>query len=127
MSENERQDARVDSTPEQSPEPPEEAEAAEYPPLLDYLQSKKGHELAGRILAIIEDIKKATIERAAEQHKLTAQSQHKVTVEGQRFVFLVVIFTIGVAALLAWHGKLDATVAAFMGTVFGYLFGRSAR
>jgi hypothetical protein len=125
MSDDERQDVRGDSTQRQSPEPDEEAEGVEYPPLLDYLQSKEGHELASRILAIFEDIKKATIDRAAEQHKLTVQSQHKVTVEGQRLVFLVFIITIGAAALLAWHGKLDATLAAFMGTVLGYLFGRS--
>jgi hypothetical protein len=124
MSDDKRQDARGGSTPDQSQESPEEAEAVEYPPLLDYLQGKEGHELASRILAIFEDVKKATIDRAAGQHKLTVQSQHKVTVEGQRFVF---IFTIGVAALLAWHGKLDATLAAFMGTVLGYLFGRSGR
>ena len=35
-------------------------EGVPYPPLLEYLHSKKGHELAGRIIAILEDVKKAT-------------------------------------------------------------------
>jgi hypothetical protein len=42
-----------------------------YPLLLDYLQSKEGHELASRIVAILEDVKKATIESATERLRAT--------------------------------------------------------
>jgi len=38
------------------------------------------------------------------------------------------IVTIIVAAVaLAWHGKLDATVATLMATLFGYFLGRPLR
>lgn len=116
--------------PEKTPEASEsqqEFEEVPYPPLLDYLQTKEGHELASRILSIIEDIKKATIESSAELHKRDSEYNHKI----QRLWLCLqsVVFgtTIVVAALLAWHGKLDATVAALMGTLFGYFLGRPLR
>jgi hypothetical protein len=31
------------------------------------------------------------------------------------------------AGVLAWHGKLDATVATLMATLFGYFLGRPIR
>ncbi len=105
----------------------EEFEEAPYPPFLDYLQSKEGHELASRILSIIEDIKKATIESSAELHKRDSEYNHKIQRLWLCLQCAVFGTTIVVAALLAWHGKLDATVAALMGTLFGYFLGRPLR
>jgi len=105
----------------------EEFEEAPYPPFLDYLQSKEGHELASRILSIIEDIKKATIESSAELHKRDSEYNHKIQRLWLCLQSAVFGTTIVVAALLAWHGKLDATVAALMGTLFGYFLGRPLR
>jgi hypothetical protein len=107
--------------------PTEEPQESEYPPLLEYLQSKEGHELASRIVSIIEDVKKATIERSAEQQKLNAEFQHttvRIWLLVQAGVFIV---TIGVAAFLVWHDKLNPTIAAFMGTLVGYFLARPSR
>lgn len=104
-----------------------EEEGEEYPPLLDYLQSKEGHELASRIVGILEDVKKATIESTTERHKRDSEHTHKIQRIWLSLQAGVFALTIAVAALLAWHGKLDATVAALMGTLFGYFLGRPLR
>lgn len=101
----------------------EEAEEP-YPPLLEYLQSKEGHELASRIVAILEDVKKATIEAASETHRRDSEYQHRIHKLWLCLQSGVFVLTIGVAALLAWHGKLDSTVSVLMGTLFGYFLGR---
>jgi hypothetical protein len=116
--------------PEKTPEASETQGALEevpYPPFLDFLQSKEGHELASRILSIIEDIKKATIETSAELHKRDSEYGHRIQRLWLCLQSAVFGTTIVVAALLAWHGKLDATVAALMGTLFGYFLGRPLR
>ncbi len=122
----EGRERKPEETPEVS-EDQEEFEEVPYPPLLEYLQSKEGHELASRILSIIEDIKKATIESSAESHKRDSEYNHRIQRLWLRLQSAVFGTTIVVAALLAWHGKLDATVAALMGTLFGYFLGRPLR
>ncbi len=101
-----------------------EAEGAEYPPLLDYLQTKEGHEVVSRILSIVEDIKKATIERSAEQHRQDAEFHHRTVRFWLALQGVIFAATLLVAAVLAWHDKRNATVAAFMGTLLGYFLGR---
>jgi hypothetical protein len=122
----EERERNPEKTPEAS-ESQQEFEEVPYPPLLDYLQTKEGHELASRILSIIEDIKKATIESSAELHKRDSEYNHKIQRLWLCLQSAVFGTTIVVAALLAWHGKLDATVAALMGTLFGYFLGRPLR
>ena len=58
--------------PEKNHDHEGQTEETPYPPLLEYLQSKEGHELASRVVAILEDVKKATIESATETHKRNA-------------------------------------------------------
>ena len=98
-----------------------------YPPLLEYLESEKGHGLVSRVVSLFEALQKATIESAAEQKRQEMTFHHK-TVRIWMVLQSVVIAVIIVSAVgLAWHGKLDATVAALMGTLFGYFLGRPAR
>jgi len=104
-----------------------ETEEAPYPPLLEYLQSKEGHELASRIVAILEDVKKATIESATETHKRDSEFQHRIQKLWLCIQSGVFALTILIAAVLAWHGKLDSTVSVLMGTLFGYFLGRPMR
>jgi hypothetical protein len=95
-----------------------------YPPLLEYLESEKGHGLVSRVVSLFEALQKATIESAAEQKKQEMTFHHK-TVRIWMILQSAVIAVIIVSAVaLAWHGKLDATVAALMGTLFGYFLGR---
>ena len=109
--------------PEKNHDHEGQTEETPYPPLLEYLQSKEGHELAGRVVAILEDVKKATIESATETHKRNAGIQ-RLWLCLQSGVFAL---TILIAAVLAWHGKLDSTVSVLMGTLFGYFLGRPMR
>jgi hypothetical protein len=98
-----------------------------YPPFIDYLQTKEGHELASRIVSLFEAIQKATIESAAEQKRKEMEFHHKTLklwMWLQSAVFIAVILS---AVVLAWHGKLEATVASLMGTLFGYFLGRPLR
>jgi hypothetical protein len=108
---------------EQKPSP-QASEEVEYPPLFDYLQTKEGHELASRIVALIEALQKATTEAGADQKKREIEFQHstmRIWMYLQAAAITAIIIT---AAALAWHGKLDATVATLMATLFGYFLGR---
>ncbi len=107
---------------------------SKYPALLEYLETKEGHELASRLIALFEAIQRATIESAADQRKKEIEFQHK-TAEFQNqttrlWLWLqagAITTIIVTAAALAWHGKLDATVATLMATLFGYFLGRPIR
>lgn len=116
--------------PKKSPEvseSQEEVEGQPWPPFLEYLQSTEGHELASRMLSIIEDIKKATLESSSELHKRDSEYNHRLQRLWLCLQSGVFAITIVVAAFLAWHGKLDPTLAALMGTLFGYFLGRPLR
>ncbi len=82
-------------------------------PFLYYLESDKGHELASRLLAIIEDIKKATIQ--------TSTSHAKFEKWLQASIVLVVVVA---ASTLTYVGKFDSTLGVLFGTLVGYLFGK---
>lgn len=82
-------------------------------PFLYYLESDKGHELASRLLAIIEDIKKATIQ--------TSTSHAKFEKWLQAGIVLVVVVA---ASTLTYVGKFDSTLGVLFGTLVGYLFGK---
>jgi hypothetical protein len=108
---------------------PKKAEVVEepYPPLFEYLESEKGHGLVSRIVSLFEALQRATLESAAEQKKQEMTFHHK-TIRIWMILQSAVIAVIIVSAVaLAWHGKLDATVAALMGTLFGYFLGRPAK
>lgn len=112
---------------EPEPKPTQSEEGAEYPPFLDYLQTKEGHELAGRIVALFEGIQKATIEAGVKQKEREVEYQQKTMhlwMWLQAGAITVIIVTAGV---LGWHGKLDATLATLMATLFGYFLGRPIR
>jgi hypothetical protein len=87
-----------------------------YPALFEFLESKAGNELAKLVVSVIGEVKKLVEQRTSDQVRLNARFQRS------RDILEAVVFfvTIAAAAFLAWHGKLDATVAAFLGTAFGY-------
>ena len=98
-----------------------------YPPFLDYLQTKQGHELASRVVSLIEALQKATTEAGAEQKKREIEFQHNTTRLWMKLQAGAIVAIIISAVALAWHGKLDATVATLMATLFGYFLGRPLR
>lgn len=101
--------------------------------LYGYLQSDKGHEIATQVINLIQDVKKSTLDRNAEQSKLEAE-QAKLNAElihkfrrnlltSQSIVFTVVI---SATVILTYIGKFDPSIAVLFGTLVGYFFGRRA-
>ena len=107
--------------------PTQQAEETTYPPLFDYLQTNEGHELASRIVSLIEALQKATTEAGAEQKKREVEFHHSTMRLWMVLQAAAITSIIIAAATLAWHGKLDATVATLMATLFGYFLGRPIR
>jgi hypothetical protein len=117
MAENETQNAMT----------PIKDDEAEYPVFLDYLQTKEGHELASRVVSLFEGIQKATIEAGVDQKRREVEFQHSTTRLWMQLQAAAIVTIIVAAVALAWHGKLDATVATLMATLFGYFLGRPIR
>lgn len=99
-------------------------EIAEPSPFFEYLRSEQGHELVSRIVAIIEDVKKATLDRGAEQAKLDLEfaRQHRRNLLIQQSVIFGM--SIIVASLLTYYDKFNSTVGVFFGTLVGYFLAR---
>jgi hypothetical protein len=83
--------------------------------------------LTSRIVALLEGIQKATIETGAEPRKKEMEFQHSTIPLWMKLQVFAIVVIISTAGLLAWHGKLDATVATLMAILFGYFLGRSSR
>jgi hypothetical protein len=91
----------------------DEEEEIEFCPFLAYLESERGHELASRLLKIVEDIKKATLENTARHAKFEKWLQV--------MIILVVVVS---SSILTYFGKFDSTIGVLFGTLVGYLFGK---
>lgn len=88
-------------------------EEFDFSPFLEYLKSDRGHELASRVLGIVEDLKKGALEKNANHAKFERTLQ--VT------VIAVVVLA---SSFLTYTGKFDASVGVLFGTMVGYLFGK---
>ncbi len=86
---------------------------ADIQPVLNYLQSPQGHEIASRVLSIIEDVKKATLEKTTSHAAFEKWLQAGVIV-------VVIVAT----SLLSYFGKFETSVGVLFGTLVGYIFGR---
>ncbi|TCS33101.1 hypothetical protein EDC30_11842 [Paucimonas lemoignei] len=82
-------------------------------PLLNYLQSQQGHDIASRILSIVEDVKKATLE------KTTSHAAFEKWLQAGIIVIVVIA-----SALLSYLGKFDTSLGVLFGTLVGYIFGK---
>lgn len=92
----------------------EEDQEVDSSPFIDYLQSPQGHEIASRVVRIIEDVKKATIDKNYSHAKFN------------RWVEAVVILVVvGAVVSLSVIDKLNPTVGVLLGSVVGYFFGRN--
>ncbi len=82
-------------------------------PFFEYLRSERGHEIASRIVTVIEDVKKASLDRNFAYAKV-----------GTAASFIIVFAVIVASSTLAYLDKFDSTVALLFGTVVGYFFGK---
>ena len=79
----------------------------------EYLHSEKGHEVVSRVVTIVEDLKKAGLERASENHRFERLFQGGI-----------VLAVIAASTFLTYQGKFDASLGVMFGTLVGYLFGK---
>ena len=93
---------------------PKPDDEVDFGPFLKYLQSQQGHEVVGRVLTMIEGLKKFTESRL-----------HAHSVLDQWLKFAVIGIIIGAIVVLSVTGKMDATVGTMLGTAAGYFFGRA--
>ncbi len=91
----------------------EEAEV-DFAPLVDYLKSPQGHEIASRVVGLIEDVKKATLDKNYSHAKFNRWLEAGV-----------IVVVISVVAALSLGDKLNPTVGVLLGSVVGYFFGKS--
>jgi ferric-dicitrate binding protein FerR (iron transport regulator) len=112
--------------PEQSEVLPPEGEKSEESPFtfLEYLDSDRGHEIAKTVLGLWKELQQATLGSKSDETKEQLRRQHeawRLSITMQTALGAVVIITAGV---LAWHSKMDATIAGFLGVALGYVLGR---
>jgi hypothetical protein len=106
--------------------PPKNNDDIDFSPFFDYLKSTNGHEIASRVIGLIEGLKKNTLDIHAEQTRLDLQLTHKFK---SRFIFLqgvVFLSTLVVASILVYYDKFNGTVGLLFGTLVGYFFGKKA-
>lgn len=90
-----------------------EAKSSDIQPILNYLQSPQGHEIASRLLSVVEDVKKSTLEKS---------TSHAVF---EKWIQSLIIFVVVAAAsILAYLGKFDTSLGVLFGTLVGYVFGK---
>lgn len=88
-------------------------EETDFRPLFTYLQSPQGHEITTRLLSVVEDVKKSTLEKT---------TSHAVF---EKWLQAGIIFVVVVAAsLLSYLGKFDTSLGVLFGTMVGYIFGK---
>jgi hypothetical protein len=104
---------------------PENAGEQEAPfTFLDYLDSDRGHEIAKTVLGLWKELQQATLGSKSEETKEQLRRNHEAWRLGivmQTALAGVVIVTGGI---LAWHSKMDAPIAGFLGVALGYVLGR---
>lgn len=112
---------QMDETAEQS------ESVIEVPALFEYLKSENGHQLANRIIELLESFKKATLD---EQVKAKAQQNELAKLALKH---TIVIQTIGLFAVvgalvgLSAAGQLRGEAATILGAMAGYLFAQQKK
>ncbi|MCV2439850.1 hypothetical protein [Paucibacter sp. DJ2R-2] len=86
---------------------------SELQPLLDYLQSPQGHEIAGRLLSVVEDIKKSTLDKTTNHAAFEKWLQA-----------LIIFIVVSASSVLSYLGKFDTSLGVLFGTLVGYIFGK---
>jgi len=94
---------------------------------LEYLDSDRGHEIAKEVLSLWKELQKATIGSKSEQTKEELKRNHEAWRLGILLQTILAVVVIVTAGALAWHSKMDATLAGFLGVALGYVLGRKAR
>lgn len=89
---------------------------ADFSAFWTYLSTPPGHEIATRVVAIFEDLKRFGMERNA--------GHQKIETIGKYVLVLSVILS---AVFLSMNDKFDSTIGVLFGTLIGYFFGRNKK
>ena len=92
-----------------------ENEELDPSPFLEYLQTERGHELAARVVGIVEGIQQAT---------LATNSKHVIF--ELWFKVITVVLIVCAASFLTWVDKFTPTIGLLLGTLLGYVFGKKS-
>lgn len=90
-----------------------EEEEWDLTPFWSYLKTPQGHEVAQRVIGIIEDIKKLSLERNSSHKSWDTVAKYSI--------IAAVVVAVG---LLSYFEKLDPTTGMLFGTIVGYFFGK---
>lgn len=94
--------------------PAEEDQEVDFSPFIDYLKSPQGHDIASRVVGIIEDVKKATIDK-----------NYSHAMFNRWLEAAVIVVVVGAVVGLSVVDKLNPTVGVLLGSVVGYFFGKN--
>lgn len=92
----------------------EQEQEVDFSPFVDYLKSPQGHDIASRVVGIIEDVKKATIDK-----------NYSHAIFNRWMEAGVIVVVVGAIVGLSVVDKLNPTVGVLLGSVVGYFFGRN--
>lgn len=111
MTDNEKLPEEVKPEPLSSEKEDQDVDIA---PFVDYLKSPQGHEIASRVVGIVEDVKKATIDK-----------NYSHAIFNRWLEAGVIVVVVGAVVGLSVVDKLNPTVGVLLGSVVGYFFGRN--
>lgn len=90
-----------------------EAASGDLEPFLKYLDGERGHEIASRLIAVIEAVKHATLDKSATNARV------------EKYIQATLILAVIVAtSILVAIGRFEASVGVLFGTLVGYAFGK---
>lgn len=97
------------------------------PVLLDYLKSDHGHQLANRVVELLEGLKKATLDEQAK----AKQQQSELAKMGLKHTMLIqtigLFVVVGSIVGLSATGQLRGEAATILGAMAGYLFAQQKK
>ena len=82
-------------------------------PIFNYLQSPQGHDIASRVVNVIEDVKKVTLEKTTNH-----------AVFEKRLQAGIILIVVVASSVLSFLGKFDTSLGVLFGTLVGYIFGK---
>jgi hypothetical protein len=116
--------AKTDATaPNGEVIPPQEELESSFS-LFDYLSTDKGHEIAKNLLDLWKTLQNATIVGSSDEKKEVLKRQHESWKLGMILQSILSAVVILSAVILAWQGKMESTVAGFLGVALGYVLGK---
>jgi hypothetical protein len=101
-------------------------EDVDFSSLFEYLKSPQGHDIASRIVGLVEGLKKATLDRTADlsvKQLDAAQVHRKNTHLLQAGAMLMIV---AASTILVLYSKFDTSVGVLFGSIMGYIFGKRA-